>query len=93
MDIPDEKILRHMTHFDFGHKQKLSLSFQSWEFPFGGRLEFTKNQTPAEKKALIIAAMQYSHRIVRADIKATVPEIVQFAGDSTVAEQLKEFYK
>jgi hypothetical protein len=93
MNIPDEKVLEHLTHFDFGHKHKLTLSYQAWEFPFGGRLEFTKDQTPTQKKELIISALQFAHKVVKADIRGTLPEIVRLTGDSTVATDLQEFYK
>jgi len=93
MNIPDEKILEHMTHFDFGFKRKITLSYQSWEFPAGSRLQFTPDQSPAEKKALIISAMQFAHRIVGADIKGTLPEIIDLVGENGGLEYLKEFYK
>lgn len=85
----DDAVLSQLEFFDVGFERGISLNYQTWKFPYQHRVSFLTSQGPAERRQIILQAMDLARRIVRADILATLPEIERTVGGGEAFEALK----
>lgn len=87
---PEKTSLNSTGSCDVSFSRRVAIKFQSWEFFHSEKLVFSPMHTDIEKKRLISEAYDLCHKIVNADIKATLFEIEKMVGECFELTRLAE---